>query len=203
MLAVTTTTSILLAPRGWSVRVEPIEGGLNVDPIGVPLASGRTAVLGALALSAAVGLLLAAIGTRRVRRTAPHAQAQPHRTTMPLSVGARTALTCGVGVAGVVAGHEITGATKLWLSAVLGPPSVLLLPLTTALLAHARRARVPPGDPEPAAVDLWRMASHGRPPAVDAPVLAPRPVHGPVPPGVVVPYPARLDLPLPPPPPPG
>lgn len=143
----------------------------------------RSALLGALALATAAGLVMSIPARRRLRAAQP--PDQPHRVL----VGARprTVLRAllAVAVACAPALAEVLGAVPLALSLPIGLTAGVLAP--TAAVAWAAVRRSPSAD-DLAAVDAWHVALTGRCPRVENPTWALAPA-APELVGVVQPWP--------------
>ena len=126
--AVSWSTAALVAPATIVARPCDAAGGLGCTELGAGQRTGLGGAAAVLALAAVIGLLLAVVVGRRLRRRLPMLPEQPARVLVGPSRSARVgiALWCVLIVAAALA--EATGAWVLSLSLVAGPACLALLP---------------------------------------------------------------------------
>jgi hypothetical protein len=127
-------------------------------------------------------VLVAAVARRRLIRLLGECPAQPHRVLRPVSAAGKVRGLVWAVFAGYWGWLDLTAPFSFCLSVLMGTAALILLPGAVAALQVVGRADAA----DLAGNDVWLMAFRGRPPTLDLPVPALRPLPGPVPDGAVV-----------------
>jgi hypothetical protein len=166
-LLVACVVAAALAPRTLRFELNGPREGLGFDVLesgAVP----RGAVLAALGLALAAGVVLASVARTRLRRPRPRAD-QPHRELERVGVRRAAPVVLGVAVLAAMPIAEALGALPLALGLGLGIAAAVLAPPAVVAWLVVRQLS---GAGELAFVDVRRIGLVGRAPRVDGPSSA-------------------------------
>ena len=151
----------------------PVPGGAEF--VVAPVSGCWVVAVAILTVALGFGVFGGYVARRRLSRLLVALPDQPHRVLYPLSAMDRASVLFWALIIAALTWLGVSGVVVLGLSLALG--TVALLPLPGALVARVMTRRE---GPELAGSDVWWIATRGQVPAVDQPVLALRPLPGPV-----------------------